>query len=303
MDNKEKKTVYFKRSKYRSEDFTENDLPLTRGSQYFDIFKHEWKTLLLIGVVLFLFSLLYLAVDFFHWFIARNLPDQLLSQGSTEEEIYAALQFTEMMYEVALVIATLILMIPLAGISRVFKRMIHGEGLLFRADFLEGIKMNIIHFLILGFIYAFLRFSVQFVYIFVENVPYLAEITRGITMGVMYGLFFPIIIFMFAQDSIYKMNLWTNFKNSYQLTIRSILVMLLFSFIIFGVYFMRYIQNIILKESLYTILIIGFAPYYLLAISSFTMSRFDKFINQEYYPEIYRKGLRPYVDTHQTNNL
>lgn len=304
MEEKEnKKTVYFKRSKYRSADFLESELPNTRRAQFFDIFKHQWKTLLLLGLFLFLFSLPYLTADFFHWFIARSLPEQLSSQGSTEQEIYTALQFTKMIYELVLVVATLILMIPIAGASRVLKRMVHGEGVLFKSDFIDGIKMNIGQYLILGFIYAILRFSVQFIYIYINNIPYVSEIIRGVSMGVLYALFFPILIFMFAEAAIYKMNIWTNFKNSYQLAIRNILFMLIFSFLIFGIYFMRYIQNVILKEGLYTILIILISPYYLLSISLFTMSQFDKYINQEHYIEIYRKGLKPYVDPHQTNNL
>ena len=67
--SEKKKTVYFKRSKYRSGDFTENDLPLTRRRQFLDILKNDWKTLLLLGVILFFVSIPYLTIDFVHWFI------------------------------------------------------------------------------------------------------------------------------------------------------------------------------------------------------------------------------------------
>ena len=298
-----KKTVYFKRSKYRSQDFSLNDLPMTRRAQFFDLFKTEWKTLLLIGLFILLFSIPYLTLDGFHWFIRINLPAELQSQGNDEETIYKALQFTEMMYELLLIPALMIFIIPIAGASRVLKRMIHGEGILFKDDFIEGIKINIKHFLILTFIYAFLRFTAQFIYIYIGNMPIISEIVRGVAMGVLYVLFVPILLFMFAQAAIYKMNLWINFKNSYRLAIKSILVMWIFSFIIFGVYFLEYIQNIVLKEGICIILILVFAPIYLLSLSLYTMSRFDKFINEEYYKEIYRKGLRPYVDAHEADNI
>ena len=298
-----KKTVYFKRSKYRSEDFSINNLPLTRGAQFFDILKNEWKTFLLMGVLLFIFFIPYLTLDVFYWFIRVNLPSQIASTGGDEAAILEAVQFTDILYEVLVIPATLIFIIPIAGISRVLKRLVHGEGLLFKADFLEGIKMNIFHFLILGFIYCALRFTTQFIYIYISYMPLIPEIVRGVTTGVLFILFVPILLFMFAQDSIYKMNLWINFKNSYQLAIKSILIMWIFSFLIFGVYFLSYIQNIILKEGICIILVITIVPLYLLAISLYTMSRFDKYINVDYYQEIYRKGLRPYADTHKTDNL
>lgn len=298
-----KETVYFKRSKYRANDFSVNDLPLTRKSQFFDIFKHEWKTLLLIGLLLLLFSLPYLAVNFVHWFIRVNLPAQLSSGGSNEEQIYQALQFTEIIYELALIPMTLIVVIPIAGIARVLKRLVHGEGLLFKSDFVEGIKLNIVQFLLITLIYAVLRFTTQFIYIYIGDIPFISTIIRGVSMGVLYALFLPILLFMLAQANIYKMNLGTNFKNSYQLAIRSILVMLVFSFIIFGVYFLRYIQNIILQLGICTIVILVLAPLYLLALSLYTMSKFDKYINEENYKEIYRKGLRPYDAAHKTDNL
>lgn len=297
-----KETVYFKRNKYRSEDFLVNDLPLTRRAQFFDILKHEWKSLLLIGFFLFLFSIPYLTIDILHWFIKINLPAQLESNGYTKEQIIQALQYTEMLYELLLVPATLIVIIPIAGAARVLKRMVHGEGVLFKADFLEGIKLNILHYLLLTLFYALLRFISQFIYIYIGNLV-LSEIVRGVSAGILFGLFVPILLFMFAQDAIYKLNLWINFKNSAQLTIRSILVMWVFSLLIFSVYFLRLVQNIILKEAICTILILVFVPWYLLALSLYTMSRFDIFINQEHYKEFYRKGLRPYDVTHQTNDL
>ena len=113
-----KETVYFKRNKYRSEDFLVNDLPLTRRAQFFDILKHEWKSLLLIGFFLFLFSIPYLTIDILHWFIKINLPAQLESNGYTKEQIIQALQYTEMLYELLLVPATLIVIIPIAGAAR-----------------------------------------------------------------------------------------------------------------------------------------------------------------------------------------
>ena len=130
-----KETVYFKRSKYRKDDFTVDDLPNSRGKQFFDIFKNDWKTLLLLGIILFLFSLPFLTVEFIHWFITSNLPTQLRNQGIDDATIYSSLQLTEVFYEVALILTNLIITIPLAGTANVLKRLVHGEGVLFKDDF------------------------------------------------------------------------------------------------------------------------------------------------------------------------
>ena len=287
-----KKTVYFKRSKYRVDDFGVNDLPLTRRHQYFDIFKNDWKTLLFCGLLLFFFSLPYLTVDVLHWFIKANLPAQLKADGGTPEMIQSGLMLTDIIYEAILVVATLFIAVPLAGIARVLKRLVHGEGVLFKNDFFDGVKLNVWQFLVLIFIYAVLRFVTQLVFIYIKDIPYIAEIVYGASMAILYLIFVPILLFMFSEASIYKMKFMMNFKNSAQLAFNSILFMMIFSVIIFGVYFMRYIYHPILRVGLDSLLIL-LSPLYLLALSLFTMSRFDKYINQENYPEIYRKGLRP----------
>ena len=290
--SEKKKTLYFKRNKYRDKEFTENDLPLNRGIQFFDIVKNDWKTLLLIGVILLVASIPYLTIDVIHWFIILKLPDQLASSGGTPEMIIQTIKLTEILYEAILVPATLLLAVPLSGVSRVLKRLVHGEGVLFKEDFFQGIAMNIWQFLLLLFIYTVLRFLTQFAHIYMAGIPYVSDISYGASMGILHIVFIPILLFMFAQASIYKIKFWLNFQNSYRLAFNSILVMLLFSLVIFGVYYMRYIPHPVLRIGLDSLLIL-LSPLYLLAIDLFAMSKFDVYINRENYPEIYRKGLRP----------
>lgn len=287
-----KKTTYFKRNKYRVDDFGIDDLPLNRRAQFFDILKNEWKTLLLMGAILLVFSIPYLSIDVLHWFIKVNLPEQLKSDGGTPEMIASGKMLTEIIYEAALVVASLFVAIPLSGVARVNKRLVHGEGVLFKSDFFDGIKMNIWQFMSLMFIYGVLRFANQIVFIYIKDIPYMAEIVYGVSTGILHIVFVPILLFMFAESSIYKMKFFTNFKNSSQLAFNSILLMLIFSFIIFAVYFLRYIFNPILRVGIEALIIL-LSPLYLLSLSLFTMSRFDKYINKEHYPEIYRKGLKP----------
>ena len=142
------------------------------------------------------------------------------------------------------------------------------------------------------FIYSILRFTAQFTYIYIENIPIVSDIVRGVTAGIIFVFFVPILLFMFSQDAVYKMNVWTNFKNSYQLAVRSILVMLIFSLLIFGTYFIRNIPLIYIVLIVWGFIIIV-SPIYLLSLSLFTMTKFDRYINKDNYPEIYRKGLRP----------
>lgn len=298
-----KKTVYFKRSKYRAEEFSVNDLPLNRGRQYFDILKNDWKTIIALGFILLLFSIPYLTVGVLHWFIRANLPAQLMADGGTEEMVYQALQMTEILYEVALVPCSLLLCIPLAGSARIFKRLAHAEGVLFKDDFFMGLKMNIGHFLLYMFFYCFLRFFAQFTYIYVENIPIVAPIVQGVSMGILYLFFVPILLVMFTQDSLYKINVWMNFKNSYQIAVREILKLIIFSIIIFGVYFFRLFEHPIIETAIDVVLIL-LSPFFLLALFLFMLSRFDKYINLDYYPDIYRKGLRPdFIGGNNDGNL
>ena len=115
-----KKTVYFKRSKYRVDDFELNDLPLNRRQQFFDIIKNDWKTLLWMGLILLFFSLPYLSIDVLHWFIKGNLPTQLADDGGTPEMIASGIMLTDIIYEATLVVVTLFIDLSLyAMLSRI----------------------------------------------------------------------------------------------------------------------------------------------------------------------------------------
>lgn len=300
---KQKKTVIFKRQKYRVDDFSLAKLPDNRFKQFFDIFKIEWKTLLLLGCILLLFSLVFIVLEVLHTFVASNLPSQLRADGGTEEQIINAQRLVEIIYNAILIPVFMIISVGLSGIARVLQRMVYGEGILLKDDFLHGIKINFKQYLILSLIYGVIRWIVVFNFYYIGTVMALGEIVQGTSMGVFYLLIVPILLFMFAQSIIYDIKIWTNFKNSSKIAIASFFPMLIFGGILLGLFFLNFIWDPFIKMGIEIAIILLIAPIYLLSLLLYSVSRFDLFINRDNYPQAYRKGLRPdIVQMEEINN-
>ena len=136
------------------QDFNKESLPKNRKELFFDCIKQRFGLIMLTSFVLFLFTLPLLVVLFIK-------DAYLISVGVSFENK----EITEANYETMYLMVTnfgylasipcfLILSVGLAGALRVFRQLVWQEGVFFKEDFFDGIKLNFKHYLIYGLIFG-----------------------------------------------------------------------------------------------------------------------------------------------------
>ena len=270
---------------YSKNDFQENDLPRNRVVQFFDIFKNEWKTLLLSGMWLFVFSLPILGLYVFGFIFRYSL--------SSVEGGANAIRLFNMIYYASMILGYLILCIAISGVSMVMKNLVYGRGILYKSDFFLGIKQNYGQLAVIIIFYGLLDLLYNFLANYIFNMQ---NISGAVGLGIYKGIFIlivvPIFLFSMSQTTTYKMSIFTTIKNGFVLYFKSIGWSLLFALFFAIPIAISFFTNIIAPTIILGLVILLVSPVYWLIWRLFSVSRFDILINKDNYPEIYRKGLR-----------
>lgn len=281
--------------KYASKDFEELALPKTRFKQFGSILKLEWRTLLKIGLLLLVFFLIFFALEIGKWAI-NNAYYRALQEAGKLEDYEAARKMVHFFYSIILIIPFTLIAVGLSGLIRVIQHLVYGDGVLFKEDFLTGVKLNVKQYLFITIFFWVIHFIVQVNITFVSGIDILSQIVQGVSIGIEYALVVPIVLFFIAGGSTYKLKFKENLSNSSKLVFASLIIVILFSFSIYGLTYLNMISNIAIRVLVQALVVLIVGPIYLLAWYTYAFSRFDKYINLENYPEFYRKGLRKLHD-------
>ena len=280
---------------YSNKDFELNNLPNNRGRQFFTIFRIEWKTLLLLNLVILLFAIPYFAMDILRWSVCDSYWNSIVASSSDPNKDYAIAKFyIDMVYAGIMLFIYPIISIGLSGVIKVLQRCVFIEGVLFKDDFFLGIKKNWKQFVILSIFYGIFKALLQFNISFCNLNPGLfSSIFQGVSIAIFYGIVAPIILFVASNVATYKMSIIIGVSNSLKMFIKKIYICLIFSLIMYGLTYLDLIPNVIIRIFVTAGVVVLFSSLFLLAWYLFSVSIFDQYINKENYPEIYRKGLRP----------
>ena len=252
------------------------NLPSTRAQLFFDVIKQRWRTLILIGLILFLFALPMIAClflrDYFVGVALLNEEDPTLGLAL----IYCGFS-----------LCILILAIGISGVSKIYLHLSYEEGFDFKEDFKIGVKQNIKTNIIATLIYAIILYMVLFINISVSS-PFI----KYAPLGMCQGIVFPILMVIIASNSIYDWKFKDSLRNGGIIYIRYFLFILIFSFLLFGLYLLLLLRlNIILKYAIFAVVFIIIEPFIILGFVIFMNHCFDEGINKNNYPTLYRKGL------------
>lgn len=268
-------------------DFLENELPINRFKQFFDCIKIRYDLLIKIALLTLLFSLPLLATLFFKDAYIITLESSL-SSGEIDESSFN--EMYKMINRIAYLICIpcfVILFLGLAGSNRVIKQMAIGEGVFFRLDFFEGIKMNAKHYIIYSLIFSLLFYLSNMAYLLDINIVILKILPIVISVIV----FLPIILYGLIQTQFYSSSLFKEIKNSFILFIKTFLFSILAS-IVTALPLLFSLINLFFFKMLFMILyVIIVFPFVILGDFLYFYSQLDKYINKNKYPEFYKKGL------------
>ncbi len=267
---------------------TESDvmrsLPSNRKEVFFDLIKHRKMTLFTLSCFTFMFFIP-LAVDLFYF----NFLESLASESGQYEYL-----FSLVFYSMLIMLPCMILgFVGLSGAFYVAKKIVWQEGVIVPTDFFKGVKENWLHGLIDGIILGVALFGlvVGGAY-FIVYAPVHA-VVKGIGIGglVLIFILLGIITALNLTQSVYYSNSYLRtFRNSFSfMGLLNWKVLVLFILSTGGVIALSCFNMILLGVGLFLFAILNSVVIILYTLIAH--SAFDKYINQEHYPEYVGKGL------------
>ena len=276
-----------KKKNVRKSDFATSDLPKTRMSQWKDLIKGRFFTLLLLGVLLFLFFLPYLASLLFRDVLLYNLS----SSGLSKEEIASGTNGIILIFSAIRIPCFMVLSIGFAGVFAIFRELIYDEPIFMKEDFLAGIKGEWRSFLLLSVFAGVFGFLGDWLPMYMPS-PYIGAIFPAFN----FVLVFPILFLALFLSSTYSNPFFTNIRFSFSLYFHYFPSVFGTFLLCFAPYFLSYIPILLLKYILLILLLVLFLPFALLLSYENQMRIYDPLINKEQFPSYYQKGLSSYYE-------
>lgn len=276
-----------KNLKYSSNEFTISNLPSTRKALFFDILKHKYKFVLLLGLVIFLFLIPAFAANIsFDLFLNKISQDPNLVNGEVITD--AGMQ----VYRSAIIVfaschvfTSIIAFVGLSGVMRVIRLLCWNEGLLFWDDFWIGVRQNIKQFIVFSIIY-----SLGTVLIYLSRIVS-SPIFYGLSYGLTFAIINPLVIAILCYASTYSLKVGKILRNGFALYIKNFFLLLLFSLFTVLYYLLNYIPIPLVMYLVKLLVIVFLMPIFMIAVYLSFSNIFDKLINKTAHPELMNKGL------------
>lgn len=259
-------------------------LPKNRKEVFFDFIKHRKMTLFALSCFTFMFFIP-LAIDLFLF----NFLEAMAIENGQSDQLFSLIFYSMIIMLPCMIIGYL----GLVGSFYVIKKMVWQEGIMLAPDFFKGIKENAKVAIIDGMIFGIALFGLvvggTYLYLYAP----VHAIVKGVGIGglALVFLLFGMLSALNLTQSVYYSNTYLRtFKNSfsflgllnwkvlvvYLLTTGSVVALCCFNMILLavGLFLFAILNSVVI--SLYTLI---------------AHSAFDKYINQEHYPEYVGRGL------------
>ena len=272
-----------KKMKCAQEDYTANDLPLTRKDVFFECYKERFSLIFKIGLVCLLsllpaFIVMFMK-DLYIISATSTLPEQ------TEEAILNIYYSANAVYGLFEVGAFVVFGVLFAGVVQILRQMLWNEPIFFGDDFKNGLKSNAVRFGTSAFILVMLNYLLNML---------TESLWTYILSGGFIVLILPVAVWFGLQNIYYRVGGFASIKNAILMYTKTFPVtMLLFVATIIPFWLATSVINFVFIK-LIVLLVMGL--FYVVPLTMcwilYALHIFDKYINQEQYPEIYRKGMR-----------
>lgn len=292
---KEKK---IKRYKIAKQDYDASMLPQTRKAVFFDVFKLQWRKLLILGGILVLFSLPMIVLNLLRDGYAIGL--YYGTEGASEEAMQQAnfqLLSMEVLKNLIQIIPFMIYGVGLSGVMRVLRQFAWGENVYIPTDFGRGVKDNLRSMLGLSFLAGGLLALCHFLYFLA--ISYQTDtmwMVCIIPMAFSALFVLPVFAISLVMIPVYNNSLWQIFKMAFLVYVKG------FGKVLLGVVLTVLLRVLGMLPSTFFHFVFGLlasvaAPTVLLGWTLFCYNRFDKDINPILCPELIGRGL--YIPTEE----
>ena len=259
-------------------------LPRNRKEVFFDLLAHRKMTLFALSCYVFMFFIP-LAVDLIYF--------NFLESAAIIAEKYEYL-FSLFFYSMLIMLPCMMIgFLGLVGGFYVVKKLVWQEGISLASDFFQGIKENWKHALINGAIFGVVLFGLvvggSFFIIYAPTTPVWCGIGIG-ALILLFLLFGMVIALNFAQCVYYENGYGVTLKNSFAfLGLLNWKVLVIFLVSTGGVVTLALFNLLTLSIGLFLFAILNSVVIVLYTLIAHTA--FDKYINQEHYPDMVNKCL------------
>ena len=273
-----------KEEKHITDQDAKQSLPTNRKEVFFDLLRNRKMTLFALSCYTFMFFIP-LAVDLIYF----NFVESMAISAEKFEYLFSLIFYSMLIMLPCMVIG----FIGLAGAFYAAKKLVWQEGVSLASDFFKGIKENWKHALINGVIFGLVLFGLiiggSFMLIYAD----VHAVVRGIAIGaliVLFLVFGMVTVLNFTQGVYYENSFGVTLKNSFSflgLLNWKVLVIYLLStgvVVTLGLFnFLTLVIGLLLFAVLNSVVIVLY--------TLISHSAFDKYINQEHYPDMVNKGL------------
>ena len=268
----------------RKQDFNDNSFPVTRIELFKKIFLSRIGKLLLVNILCFMFFVPLLTWDLFTTLYKSNI-----------EDISSLTNFVITIESPIKIVTYVVAFLGLAGEIYYIRKLSWSEPVRIFNTFFKGIKQSYKQFIVFGILFSILicLFELAFnTLMFVSYEPlYMILFMALLFIGLI--LFLCVISYCLTMSSMYYLNVFSIIKSSFLLTIKNILLNVLFCLITYGIFL-----TILMCGNVYLyfvgVFLLGFIgfSYSTLVWVIYTNRSYDAYINLKQYPEFFRKGLR-----------
>ena len=270
------------KQEFSDKDFTIDLFPINRRKQFGFVLKHNWKRFLFLGFILLLFS-----IPLILSFVFKDLRAVKIA-NSGEENITSLLFINELFFALFIIPSFAIFFVGLSGIFRIFRNLAWSEGILYKQDYLIGIKQNGLFFFIESLMFS-IGYYASYLLSFYINISFV----RYIPLALFLLIVIPVLFIKLSMISIYKNSFAKFIVNSIKIYVKkplhlwvSEIVILLIPIVLLIFPMLLIVKYIVLIIYIFLMLPIICFAYQLLCIHIF-----DELINKENHEEIYKKGL------------
>ena len=272
--------------KTASRDYEEDDLPSTRPEVFWDVLKNQYRVLLGISLLLFLFALPFLGVHLY-LDLQKAVTYQAFTVGSLAEDAYQdQIDMLNRLLLITIPIGAMIFSIGLAGAARIFKRLCFLQPVFFFDDFKKGIKENTWYFMGMAFLSSAI-FSIFAWIRTLDSSNFIYSILLALSLVIVY----PAFLFFIPVASLYQTKFLTAVGISFRIYVRSFLPFLPFLLGFVAPLGVEFIPDVAIKYIVLCLALVLVGPLLTLAFFLFSYWRFDKYINKERYPELVDRGV------------
>lgn len=274
------------RNRAADRDFTAEMLPHDRKSQFFNILKNRVPLMMKSAIIVFMFFIPFILAASYKTVVVYGFYKQYNGGAITYENMLAYINYTELLAALAYVPCLTIASLAISGVNRITRRLVFGEGVFYKDDFIVGIKNNGKSYALIALAFSALHALIRFL-VFYTGGSVISAVIAFLTALIT----FPYMITLVTYNNVYSSAGRELFTNAFIATVKSkwkiavISAAVVIPYALIRLFASGYLFLILI--CVYVLL----APIYSLFTFSMLSGTFDETFNYLNHEEIVKKGL------------